>query len=137
MLNICIIDCLFPSFYRTLEGMLSQVCLSLSTSVYFYVQFAGGVVVVPQQSTDLSGITGPEATDTARGPPAKEVVNGSLSSCVNESQQCAGRFGLNKAVYPSLGFLLTGAGICTPIKYGGWFNTTYISKECWWLEAHT
>ena len=73
-------------------------------------------MVVPQQSTGFSGITGPEATDTTRGPfrpPAKEVVNDSLSSCVNESQQSAGRFGLNKAVYPSLGFLLTGAGAYT------------------------
>ena len=90
--------------------------------------------MVPQQSTDFSGMTGPEETDTARGPfrpPAKEVVNDSLSSCVNESQQSAGRFGLNNAVYPSLGFLLTGAGICTPIKYSGWFKITYISKECW------
>ena len=63
--------------------------------------------MVPQQSTGFSDITGPEETDTTRSPfrqPAKEVVNDSLSMCVNESQQCAGRFGLNKAVYPSFGF---------------------------------
>ena len=63
--------------------------------------------MVPQQSTDFSGITGPEEMDTTRSPlrqPAKEVVNGSLSLCVNESQQSAGRFGHNKAVYPSLCF---------------------------------
>ena len=61
-------------------------------------------MVVPQQCTVFSGMTGPEATDTARGPfrLAKEVVNGTLSSCVNESQQCAGRFGLNKVVCPQL-----------------------------------
>ena len=69
-------------------------------------------MVVPRQCIGFSGMTGPEETDTARGPfrpPAKEVVNDSLSSCVNESQQSAGRFGLNKAVYPSLS-LLTGLG---------------------------
>ena len=108
--------------------------MSLSIPVNVkYVQLAGGVVVVAQQSTGFSGITGPEETDTARGlfrQPAKGVVNGSLSLCVSESQQSAGRFGLNNAVYPSLGFL-TGAGICTPIKYSGWFKITYISKECW------
>ena len=72
------------------------------------------MVVVSKQSTGFSGITGPEEMDTTRGPfrpPAKEVVNdSSLSMCVNESQQSAGRFGLNKAVYPSLGFL-TGLGM--------------------------
>ena len=73
----------------------------------FCVQLAGCVVVVPQQCTRFSGITGPEETDTTRGPfrpPAKEVDNDSLSLCVHESQQSAGRFGHNKAVYPSLGF---------------------------------
>ena len=111
-----IIFCLL--FYRALEGILSQVCLSLSTSVnvkYFYVQLAGGVVVVPQQCTGFNDITGPEETDTARGPfrpPAKEVVNDSLSMCVSETQQSAGRFGFNKAVYPSFGFP-AGLGTCT------------------------
>ena len=72
--------------------------------------------MVPQQSTGFGGFTGPvEETDTTRGPfrqHAKGVVNDSLTSCVNESQQSAGRFGLNKAVYPSLS-LLTGAGMHT------------------------
>ena len=64
-------------------------------------------MVVPQQSTGFSGFTGPEEMDTARSPfrqHAKGVVNDSLTSCVNESQQSAGRFGHNKAVYPSLCF---------------------------------
>ena len=132
MLTVCIFDCLFPSFYRSLEGILSQVCLSLGIFLnvkYFCVQFSGDVVVVPQQCTGFSGITGPEETDTTRGPfrqPAKEVD--SLSMCVNESQQCAGRFGHNKGVYPSLCFL-TGAGICTPIKYSGWFKITCVMTE--------
>jgi hypothetical protein len=87
----------------------------------------GGVVVVAQQSTGFSGITGPEETDTTRGPfrqPAKEVVNDSLSLCVSESQQCAGRFGLNNAVYPSLGFL-TGAGM---LVIGGPYTRRDIFK---------
>ena len=55
----------------------------------------------------FSGFTGPEEMSPTGGPfrqPAKEVVNGSLSMYVNGSQQSAGRFGHNKAVYPSLGF---------------------------------
>ena len=55
----------------------------------------------------FSGFTGPEETDTTRGPfrqPAKGVVNDSLSLCVSESQQSAGRFGHNKAVYLSFSF---------------------------------
>ncbi|CAI8035409.1 hypothetical protein GBAR_LOCUS19878 [Geodia barretti] len=52
----------------------------------------GVVVVIPQQCTDFRG---PEEMNTTRGP---------FRPPVNESRQCAGRFGLNKAVYPSLGF---------------------------------
>ena len=64
-------------------------------------------MVIPQTFVYFRGITGPEETDTTRSPfrqPAKGVVNDSLSMCVNESQHSAGRFGHNKAVYPSLGF---------------------------------
>ena len=69
-------------------------------------------MVVPQQCTGFSGFTGPEETDTARSPFrfSEEVVNDSLSMCVSESQQSAGRFGLNKVVYPSQLNLKTGGG---------------------------
>ncbi|CAI8038555.1 hypothetical protein GBAR_LOCUS21499 [Geodia barretti] len=87
----------------------------------------GGVVVVPQQSTGFSGFTGPEEMDTTRSSfrqPAKEVVNDSLSLCVSESRQRAGRFGHNNAVYPSLG-LLTGAGM---LVVGGPYTRRDIFK---------
>ena len=57
-------------------------------------------MVAQQQSTDFSGITGPEGTYTTRGPfrqHAREVVDDSLSMHDSESHQCAERF----AVFPS------------------------------------
>ena len=97
-------------------------------------------MVVPLECILFSGMAGPEEMNTARGPfkqPAKGVVNGSLSLCVNKSQQSVGRFGHNKAVYPSLGFP-TGLGTCPyNVICIQLYIQIHISKECWWLEAHT